>query len=238
VTADEIVALVEALKWPGALVLGLAIFWRPIADLLRGLRNRSLTYKDTQIGAEQQAQTALPEPMPVPSPALPSAHEPQPAAATPTTQPAATFLFEAGDNPYIGEVAALVRQNVESKTFSSAQERDRWLYREGAKLEIRIEFERLYRTLFQSQVATILAANNELNTGGVSHDLVTQVYQETAKRYEAFYKTYPVESWLRYMTSNSLLVQNGTRWAITNKGQLYLHFLMASGYGTRANVPY
>jgi hypothetical protein len=237
-TPDEFVALVSAVKWPTAVVVTLAIFWRPLADLLRGFRNRSLTYKDTQIGAEQQAQTTLPEPSPTPSPALPAPSEP---ASLPTPVGAnqtGTFLFEAEDNPYVSEIAALIRQNVDSKSFASTEERNRWLYREGAKLEIRVEFERLYRTLFQSQVATLLAANNALTAGGIGHEVVVQIYQETSKRYEDFYKTYPLESWLRYLTSNSLLVQNGTQWAITNKGQLYLQFLVLSGYGMRANVSF
>lgn len=229
---EAVVAVLEVLVWPGAALAGLLILRQPVSGLLNGFKNRSVTYGDAQIGAEQQAQTALPEPTPTPTPALPSAAEPAlPAPAQPTT-----FLFEAEDNPYIAETAALVRQNVTSKTFASAEERDRWMYREGAKLEIRVEFERLYRTLFQSQLVILLAANNALGAGGVSQEIVANVYKEAAKRFAEFYSNYPFDSWLRYVTNNSLLVQNGTQWAITNKGLLYLHFLTAAGYGTRANV--
>jgi hypothetical protein len=228
-----IVAVLEVLAWPAAALGALLILRKPVTDLLVGFKTRSLRYGDTQIGAEQ-AQAAVPEPTTLPAPAAPSAAAET--SALPSPPQPATFLFEAEDGPFIAEVAAVVRQNVESKTFSSAAERDRWLYREGAKLEIRIEFERLYRTLFQSQLSVLLLANNALSAGGVAHELVKGVYDEAAKRFPEFYGTYPFDSWLRYITNNSLLVHNGTQFAITNKGQLYLHFLTATGYGTRANV--
>lgn len=228
---ESVIAVLEVLVWPSAALAGLLILRQPISGLLNGFKNRSVKYGDAQIGAEQQAQTALSEPTPTPTPALPSAAEP----ALPVPAKPATFLFEAEDNPYIAEMAALVRQNVTSKTFASHEERDRWMYREGAKLEIRVEFERLYRALFHSQFLVLIMANNALNAGGVTQDVVANGYNEAAKRFPEYYKTYPFDSWLRYVTSNSLLVQNGTQWVITNKGQLYLHFLTATGYGTRAN---
>lgn len=232
-----LVEILTIFAWPvvvmGGLLAASLLFRAPLTAVLYGLRNRQLSYKNTQIGAEQQAQAALPEPS-----TRPTADEPAlPAPATENAVVAPTaYLFEAEDNPYITELTALVKSNVEGRKFNSEEERSRWLYREGAKLEARIEFERIFRTMFQSQLFVLISANNALSAGGLAAAALQEVYSAAAREFPEFYKNYSQSDWLRYLTNGNLLVANGTQWAITNKGQLYLHYLTATGYGTRANL--
>jgi hypothetical protein len=219
-TFDQSLQLIGVLKWP-ALVLLLVIFViivyrRGFASIVAGLRNRTVSVGGAQLGAEQQQEAAQPAlPDPAPTPAVPHAEVPRPPAAAGAQTP---HLFEESDNPFITEIA------------NSGEERDRWLYREGAKLAIQRDFERLYRTMFASQLEVLRAANGSMHWGGVTGDALRSAYDETAARFPDVYRTYAFEGWRAYMLNNSVLVQNGDRWAITNKGNLYLHFLVASGY--------
>lgn len=184
------VEVLTIFAWPLAVVGGLLaaslIFKAPLTAVLYGLRNRQLSYKNTQIGAEQQAQAALPE-----ASTRPSADEadlPAPATENAIVAPTA-YLFEAEDNPYIAELAALVRTNVEGRKFNNDEERSRCLYRKGAKLEAHVEFERVYRTLFQSQLFIRISANNALHAGGLQAAAFREIYDAAAKEFPDFYKT-------------------------------------------------
>jgi hypothetical protein len=111
--------------------------------------------------------------------------------------------------------------------FRSPDERDRWVFREGAKLAIALDFERIYRNVWPSQMDLLAAANGpdgELMAG------VQRRYADAAAVTPAVYGTYGIESWLGFVEHTGLIQREAGRVSTTDKGRLFIQYLVAQRY--------
>lgn len=210
-TYEHVKGLLEILKWPIVVVLLLGGALIYLLPQLRGPISRlsRFKWKDAEASAEQaiSAQTNV---------------EPANAAGA-----AAPHPFELGDNPHALAVVDQIHRNVTGMNFRSADERDRWLFREGAKIAIALDFEQIYRNVWSSQMELLGAANSPAgeHVAGLQrrYDAATQNAPEV-------YRTYSVEAWRGFLEQNGLLTQAADRVFTTDKGRLFIQFLVARRY--------
>jgi hypothetical protein len=112
-------------------------------------------------------------------------------------------------------------------TFASADERDRWFFREGAQLSIALDFERLYRTVWASQMELLGAASCP---GGIPFTEVQRRYAVAAQSAPQVYSAYSMEQWLGYLKNAGFIIPNGTNIAATDKAALFIQYLVAMHY--------
>ncbi len=172
---------VEAFKWPAVvLLLGVPTLWYLLPQARAFLsRVTRFRFKGAEASAEQKAVTA---------------QEPRAVGAV--------HPFEVGDNPHILAVSEQIRGNVATMHFQNPDERDRWLFREGAKLTIALDFEQIYRNVWGSQMELLAAANQP---AGEPMDRVEQRYVAAAQNAPNVYGNYSIGAWLGFLEQTALL---------------------------------
>jgi hypothetical protein len=208
----QIVGLVDALKWPMvALLLAGAALWYLLPQV-RALiaRITRVKFKDAEASADQAAVSAQAV---IEAPRTVAASGPHP--------------FERGDSAYIRQVADQMGADVRSMSFSTADERDKWMFREGARLSIALDFERLYRAIWASQMELIGAANLP---DGVTVQLAQQRYQAAALRAPGVYNTYPFEKWMGFLEAYGFVRHEAGKFFATEKANLFVQYLVAMHY--------
>lgn len=203
--------IVRILVWPAvALVLGLVA----LCYLLPSIRGPLSRLKRLKLfGAEASIEQAIS--------AQTNIEPANPAGAS------APHPFELGDNSHALAVVEQIRSNVARMTFRSADERDRWLFREGAKLSIALDFEHIYRNVWASQMELLGAAN------GLAGEPIARLqsrYQAAAQTAPVVYRTYSIEAWRGFLEHNGLLEQVADRVFATDKGRLFIQYLVARRY--------
>jgi hypothetical protein len=205
-------AVLDIIKWPiVALILGALLIWLLLPQT-RALIDRinKFKYKDAEASADQAAVSAQAV---VEAPRAVAASGPHP--------------FERGDNAYVRQIADQLRSDVLSMTFNSTDERDKWMFREGARFSIALDFERLYRAIWASQMELIGAANLP---DGVTVQLARQRYQAAALRAPGVYDTYPFERWIGFLETSGFVRHDAGKFFATEKASLFVQYLIGMHY--------
>jgi hypothetical protein len=220
---DDVLRLIEALKWPAvALVAVIAIallFRREIRGLLHGVRARAIKVGSTELAPEQ-----------IPPPERPAA----PVAVTPTPGAAAGIphIFELNDSAFVTNVIDEMTKNLANLRFDSPATRERWMVREGAALVIMLDYERLYRVIWQSQMNLLWVANI---TTGTDVKRAKEFYDKGAANAPTVYADYSFDQWLGFVVdATGLLTKDAEgRLKTSEKGQLFLEYLVKQKYDPR-----
>jgi hypothetical protein len=215
------VELVGILKWPLVVVLlASAALWYLLPEI-RSLiaRINRLKFKDAEASADQAAVSAQAV-IETPNAASGGVVGPHP--------------FEVGDNPYALAVGNQIKQSVGSMTFQSSAERDRWLFREEAKLAIALDFERIYRSVWGSQMNLLATANQP---GGAALTLAQQQYGAAAAAAPYVYGNYPFAGWLGYLENCGLVQRDAATVSATDKGRLFIQYLVGLRYDLHGARP-
>ena len=222
-TFDEGIQVLTTLRWPLAFVLafciGMLIFRDAVGGLVRGLRNRAMTFGGAELAAEQ-------------------AHLPGPGSLPARNDDVLLTVATQTDNPWLNERKGVLEERLGALGLQDDRQKCNWLIRELALAHIANEFETLYRIIFTSQIAALLAANRALNTG-VEEPSLRGLFDRKASERADFYTELGVsfDQWLSFLLSQQLLRtdDNGVTFKVTVRGQSFLHFLIARGYGDRAD---
>jgi hypothetical protein len=210
--------ILRILVWPAVcLVLGLVA----LCYLLPSIRGPLSRLKQLKLfGAEASLEQAISAQTNVEPVNAPGAAVPHP--------------FELGDNPHALAVVEQIRSNVVGMTFRSADERDRWLFREGAKLSIALDFEHIYRNVWASQMELLGAANGLAgeHVAGLQHR-----YDAAAQNVPEVYGNYPIQAWRGFLEQNGLITQTADRVYATDKGRLFIQYLVARRYPLHGPYP-
>lgn len=112
------------------------------------------------------------------------------------------------------------------RALPAAEEQRRALLVLAAREQIVSEFHRLYRVIYGSQITALKGSNI---VGAVSRAALQDTYTSAAARDPEFFKVVPFDHWLGFLIAQLLLREDGGRYHITNRGQLFLHFLVQEG---------
>jgi hypothetical protein len=207
------VAVIEILKWPLVVLIlaGVALFYLlpQIRDLIARITH--VKYKDAEATTADRAAVT----------AQSVAEVPKAVAGT------GPHPFELADNPHVRWVSDRIAQNVLGMSFSSPEERDRWIFREGARLAIAVDFEQIYRVIWGSQMELLGAANKP---GGEPFVDVHRRYQTAAVSAPAVYGTYSFERWIGFLEHSALIHRGETSIFATDKASLFIQYLVGMHY--------
>ena len=218
-TYEDWLKLLDILKWPvAALLLGvvlLMLFRSELRALFGGLRERRITLGRAEIAPEQTKQIAH----------VATAQF----AATAASQQSNNnpHPFTLSDNAYLRTVAHDLAENIATINFASPEDRDKWLIREGAGLLIQLDYEKIYRDVWPSQMELLGAA---IRLGGTTREAAKRNYDAVAATAPKIYADYTLDQWLKFLESCGLLRCDGLGIYATDKGKLFVQYLVQQGY--------
>jgi hypothetical protein len=217
-TLDDVVKILEALKWPAVAVIALYLFRAETRNLVSGLRSRNIKFAGAEATAERIEQITPP-----------AASLPVHVVTAATPHP-----FELSDNPFFQSEVQALTQRVQAIPFSSTDEKLRWMLREGAGLLVRLEYEKIYRDVWASQMELLGAANR---LGGITEQQAREHYSTVAQAAPAVYANYTFDQWIRFLVAFGLLDVANQNWTTTGKGQLFIQYLVDQRYELHGRYP-
>jgi hypothetical protein len=134
-------------------------------------------------------------------------------------------FYQTYSSRMLTETEAFVRK--ESDQYEAGTNRERFLVRVTAMFATVLIFEKVWLTIFGSQ----LKALQQLNIGMRTYDEMREYYNEAAKLYPDFYKTTTFEMWLGFLKSWLLVREpDSSHLEITIRGQDFLRYLVECRY--------
>ena len=94
---------------------------------------------------------------------------------------------------------------------------------------IALQFENTYRTIFGSQLNTLVIIN-AAQPGGVQFGDIENLYNQAEAQHKEWYANYSFEQWLQYMEIQSLSIRKDDRIHITLEGTAFLKYIIHRGY--------
>lgn len=143
-------------------------------------------------------------------------------------RPADELLAEL-DNQLIVEREELINQEFEERGITQPQERERVLKRYFAAILTGFEFERLYQSIWGSQLTALQAANS-LGGRALSRQRLEQIFQHAQSKWNGPLEEDTFDRWLGYLSNQGLLQVHQHGGEITVKGREFLKYLVEVGY--------
>jgi hypothetical protein len=214
-TFEELLKLIEVLKWPCVAIIAVLIFYNGIQALMSRIQRAAIGGRTVDfaqpaaIVSEQQQQRQISKPT--------SSETPGGEAPPPAPSPALRLIEE--------PIAAAVAASNASEEIKRA-----WLIRGAAIARLERAHEMTYRLIMGSQIALLLQANTGANFDvGVAR----AIYDEAKAKYPEIYKTFEFETWLNWPANTGLMKidRDALKSAITitDVGRDFLHYLVGGG---------
>jgi hypothetical protein len=137
-------------------------------------------------------------------------------------------LLKQFDSPILVNLEANARKNLDDLNLS-ADDRERLLLRHLAQAWMIQAFERVYRTIWGSQLL-ILEMLNAKGDAGQSTEWARAFFEEGATKEPEMYKDYPFEDWLNYVVGAQMISREVDRIRITIDGREFLKYVISQGY--------
>jgi hypothetical protein len=215
---DIWVTLLEKALWPlcvlTLIVFFVLLFREQIRDLLKSLATRHFRWGRAEIGAPTRGSEQ------------PVAKSEQ-LSVEPARELTEANVFEESDNLYLKSRTEELTRQISGKKFASEPQKSRWLMREGAAVLVQLEFERVYHTIWESQLELVSSANNlplGVELSGVKTYWAGVAAAATPEVKDTF------ERWYGYPVSMGLVALDGEKFKITPRGRLFLQYLIGQGY--------
>jgi hypothetical protein len=197
----------DVLKWPTALVFLVLFFRAEVRGFLT--HARSLGFGGTKLEAEAVNQTAL--------------------QRQPRSEAAEQAMRNFADPLLIEEEKRLAAE-ISKIEPSAGPAREELVLRYLTAAWIQLDFERVYRLIFGSQLVA-LQGLNEVGLHSVAEVKVRATYDDATSRFADFYKTYGFEPWLGFLFEARLIERGGdSLLRINQKGRSFPAYLMNQGY--------
>ena len=133
-------------------------------------------------------------------------------------------LLKLFDNRLIREIEEKIK--AEFKTMEhTREEKEELLIKMCASERIAHLFDRIYNTIFGSQIFALQHLNTYVGTS-VNISEVEPFYDKVKTQYP---RIYPFENWLRYLESTGLILRKDDGVLITIRGQEFLKYLIDMG---------
>ena len=198
-------AILKVLAWPAvALVLATGFligFRKPVAALL------ARTKKLGKGGIETYDAAQLPAPA---------------EREDPVSQFLGTY-----DNPLLTEIEASIKQDLTARKLDEPTSAQRALIRALAGTRIELHFERVYSTVWASQLALLRYLNTRPMR--VTEQQLRPFYDDATSKYPVLYQSYPFEAYLRFLESHYLIDRSAGPVGLTLTGKEFLKWLVELG---------
>ncbi|GEM_PF-2147864 len=98
------------------------------------------------------------------------------------------------------------------------------LIRELASFQLAVEYERIYKIIFKSQIDLLQRLEGMKDT--LSREASMEYYKESKKKYPQAYLNFTFDNWLAFLTSSSLVIEENSSLQITNNGRAFLTYII------------
>jgi len=211
--AKTLVELLVGIAWPVALVIGLIIFRKPIADLI-SRRPFKIGKEGVEFGAidAQTSQSRSPQP---PDNLVKPAEHPN-------------RLIK----PFLEQMEALVKSNLDVAASANTKiDREAFLVRIAADSAGARYLELAYHSIFGSQIAALDALQSLGGAGDIQ--LLQEQYGKAVTENPDFYQSFSFGQWVAYLTAWELVEVNGSEVRLTPAGSAFIPHIASLGYPQR-----
>lgn len=132
-------------------------------------------------------------------------------------------FYRTYDNVILLECETNVKK--ESVKYKSGDDREKFLTRWFSAVTIGMYFENTWLRILGSQIRAL----EQLNRNSTSLDIVRTFYDGALKENPLVYAGFPFETWFWFLTSETLVLQNGLTISITVRGREFLKYLVHCG---------
>lgn len=133
-------------------------------------------------------------------------------------------FWKSYDNDLLVEVETRLRRMIAA--CGTDAERERMLIRYTATREVVICLERIWNTIYESQITVL----ERLNPTPIREENIKQIYLITSQAYVDVYMNFSYEQWFSFLTSEGLVTaQPGQVYGITVLGREFLKYIIATG---------
>ena len=139
-------------------------------------------------------------------------------------------LMRSFDSPLLRETEKNITAELEGRGLANSLGAIPVLIRHLAQAQIYVWFEYYYQQIWGSQLAILNYLNVSLT--GETRETLVSFYTAAAKLYPAVFQKYPFESYLSFLTTNKLIVEENGRFKITVLGREFLTYLASTGKTT------
>jgi hypothetical protein len=138
-------------------------------------------------------------------------------------------LYRQNDGQFLREMEAALRNQMEQ---NHPPDREAYLLRGLVLWTVLSVHEITWLNIFASQ----LRALNQLNAAAMTYQEIRRFYDEGAANRPDAYENRPFESWLAFLRTFNLIVDNGTNVQITVRGRDFLRYIVQSGYNQNSRI--
>jgi len=136
---------------------------------------------------------------------------------------------------YGGEFEAIkkqekaIKEDLKKRTISySSTPTEEVLLHQLAAAQVLAWFEKIYNTLFGSQITLLETLNG--NRIGITYPIASQFFERVKSRYPSELGSWNIDSYLSYLIISNLIIQQDDKVCITTLGVDFLMWLTKSGY--------
>lgn len=132
-------------------------------------------------------------------------------------------FYKTYDNILLKECEEMVR--TQTNKYKPGDDREKYLVRLFSSTVINCYFEILWVYIYRSQLSALTA----INSRSLKIDDLQPFYEEAKQKYPETYKTYSFISWISFMRSELLFLEQGGTIQITIRGREFLKWMASTG---------
>lgn len=137
-------------------------------------------------------------------------------------------------NPIYAPIVQEAEEVIKDEVQNSSYDKDDFLIRDNALLQIYLTFERIYFYIFKSQFNTLQMLNS-LPDGAFYYELIP-FYEGAKQRYPREYSNYSFENWFAFFYREGFVSgQQNNKYYSTNKTSAFVNYIYQRGYNPQKN---
>jgi len=136
-------------------------------------------------------------------------------------------FYRSFESPLIKDWETIVNEFLKSKKIETPDDREKALLRLSAQTAILFYFERVYGTIWASQIACL----RYLNSKAIGMDIseIKPFYGLAKNNFPDNYQNYPIEMWIGFLKGFNLVKEENSRFFISVGGREFLKYLAEVG---------
>jgi hypothetical protein len=136
-------------------------------------------------------------------------------------------FYRSFESPLIKDWETIVNEFLKSKKIETSDDREKALLRLSAQTYILLYLERVYGSIWASQVACLRYLNSKAS--GVNISEIKPFYETAKNRFPANYQNYPIETWIGFLKGSNLVKEENSQFLILIGGREFLKYLAEAG---------
>lgn len=233
-TIKALKGLSEVISWPVAVLIIFFVFRSPISSYINRitLACHGKTTVHSPLDKQQQPSadvtTSIGELGKIPErPIDVTANKSDEKEINAQEESGADAYLKSFDNPLLKEVEARINGDLDVRKIVDPSEKTEVLIRALASTQLVLLAERIYTSIWGSQVRALRFLNAQ--TDGVDVSSLRVFYEMAKESYPDWYETQSFEKWLGFLTAFNLITVDGVNYVITNAGRQFLRYMADAG---------